>query len=54
MIIKTVKFYIGINTKGDSYRQISINIREAKGEELSYSTVRYLYKKYIENEEQRS
>ena len=41
-------------SKGNSYRQILINIREATGEDLSYSTVRYLYKKYIENDEKKS
>lgn len=37
--------------KGYSYRQISKKIQEATGEVLVYSTVRYLYKKYLENNE---
>lgn len=52
--VKNLKMIREFKSKGNSYRQISINIREATGEDLSYSTVRYLYKKYIENGEQRS
>lgn len=52
--VKNLKMIREFKSKGNSYRQISINIREATGEDLSYSTVRYLYKKYIENDEQRS
>lgn len=52
--VKNLKMIRDFKSKGDSYRQISINIHEATGEDLSYSTVRYLYKKYIENDEQRS
>ena len=52
--VKNLKMIREFKSMGNSYRQISINIREATGEDLSYSTVRYLYKKYIENDEQRS
>jgi hypothetical protein len=52
--VENLKMIRDFKSKGDSYRQISINIREATGKDLSYSTVRYLYKKYIENDEQRS
>ena len=52
--VKNLKMIREFKSKGESYRQISINIREATGEDLSYSTIRYLYKKYIENDEQRS
>lgn len=38
--------------KGNSYRQISKKIYETTGVDLAYSTVRYLYKKYIEKHEQ--
>lgn len=41
-----------LKDKGYSYRQISKKIQEATGEVLVYSTVRYLYKKYIETDEQ--
>lgn len=52
--VRNLKMIREFRSKGNSYRQLSINIREATGEDLSYSTVRYLYKKYIENDEQKS
>lgn len=45
--LKLISDYKG---KGCSYREISKLICEATGEELSHSTVRYLYKKYLEND----
>jgi len=41
-----------LKKKGYSYRQIAKKFHEVTSVELSYSTVRYLYKKYIENDEQ--
>lgn len=52
--VKNLKMIREFKSMGNSYRQIAISIHEATGEDLSYSTVRYLYKKYIENDEQRS
>lgn len=39
-------------SEGYSYRQIAKKLHEATGQDIAYSTVRYLYKKYIENDEQ--
>jgi len=50
--IENLKLISVLKKKGNSYRQISKKILEATGEDLAYSTVRYLYKKYIEMDEQ--
>jgi GTPase involved in cell partitioning and DNA repair len=50
--IENLKLICNLKKKGNSYRQISKKIFEATGEDLAYSTVRYLYKKYIEKDEQ--
>lgn len=52
--VRNLKMIREFKSMGNSYRQISINIHEATREDLSYSTVRYLYKKYIEYDEQKS
>lgn len=50
--VENLKLISDLKKKGNSYRQISKKILEATGEDLAYSTVRYLYKKYIEMDEQ--
>ncbi len=49
--IENLKLISELKNKGYSYRQISKEIEEVTGELLVYSTVRYLYKKYLENNE---
>lgn len=50
--VENLKLIGEFKNKGYSYRQISKKIQEATGEVLVYSTVRYLYKKYLECNEQ--
>ena len=50
--VENLKLISDLKNKGNSYRQISKKILEATGEDLAYSTVRYLYKKYLEKDEQ--
>lgn len=50
--VENLKLISELKSKGCSYRQISKEIQVATGELLAYSTVRYLYKKYIETNEQ--
>jgi chromosome segregation ATPase len=50
--VENLKLISDLKKKGNSYRQISKKILEATGEDLAYSTVRYLYKKYMEEGEQ--
>lgn len=49
---ENLKVIAKLKAKGDSYRAISRVLSKSIGEPFSYSTVRYLYKKYIENSEQ--
>ncbi len=51
-MVENLKLISELKNKGCSYRQISKEIEEVTGEVLVYSTVRYLYKKYIETAEQ--
>ncbi|PKM57454.1 MAG: hypothetical protein CVU98_06070 [Firmicutes bacterium HGW-Firmicutes-3] len=50
--VANLKLIGEFKSKGYSYRQIAKKIYEVTGEEIAYSTVRYLYKKYIEKDEQ--
>ncbi len=50
--VENLKLISELKNKGYSYRQIAKKIHEAMGVDLSYSTVRYLYKKYLESDEQ--
>lgn len=46
--VENLKLISELKNKGFSYRQISKKVKDMTGEDLAYSTVRYLYKKYIE------
>ncbi len=50
--VDNLKLIGELKSKGYSYRQVAKKIQEATGQDIAYSTVRYLYKKYIENDEQ--
>jgi chromosome segregation ATPase len=50
--VTNLKLIGELKNKGYSYRQIAKKLHEATGQVIAYSTVRYLYKKYIENDEQ--
>jgi chromosome segregation ATPase len=50
--VANLKLIGELKSKGYSYRQIAKKLHEAIGQVIAYSTVRYLYKKYIENDEQ--
>ena len=50
--VANLKLIGDFKSKGYSYRQIAKKLYEATGQVIAYSTVRYLYKKYIENDEQ--
>lgn len=50
--IANLKLIGEFKSEGYSYRQIAKKIHDATGQVIAYSTVRYLYKKYIENDEQ--
>lgn len=50
--VANLKLIGEFKSEGNSYRQIAKKIHEATGQDIAYSTVRYLYKKYIENDEQ--
>lgn len=47
-----LKVIENLKLQGESYRAIARVLSNVSGEQFSYSTVRYLYKKYIENSEQ--
>jgi len=50
--VTNLKLIGELKSEGYSYRQITKKLHEATGQDIAYSTVRYLYKKYIENNEQ--
>jgi len=51
---ENIKVIADLKAQGKSYRSIAKVLSESSGKHFSYSTVRYLYKKYIENGEQRN
>ncbi|MDF1618603.1 hypothetical protein [Petrocella sp. FN5] len=50
--VENLKLISELKNKGYSYRQISKEVHDATGQAIAYSTVRYLYKKFIEIDEQ--
>lgn len=51
---ENIKVIADLKAQGESYRSIAKVLSESSGKHFSYSIVRYLYKKYIENGEQRN
>lgn len=49
---ENLKVIANLKSQSKSYRAIAKVLSEGSGEPFSYSTVRYLYKKYLENGEQ--
>jgi chromosome segregation ATPase len=52
--VANLKLIGEFKSEGYSYRQIAKKIHEVTGQDIAYSSVRYLYKKHIEKSEQRN